>query len=118
MRLVESGRISLDDPVQTHLPELPLRHAVLEPYALDTAAIRGLIGPVRDFTPLLREMLDPNDGVLSAASKREMLRLQARGRAGIESSVGVGLGLVILMNLSQSPGLSEVAHRICEMLRS
>jgi CubicO group peptidase (beta-lactamase class C family) len=133
------------------------RHAAgglvsLEPYALDTAAIGGLIGAVRDFTPLLREMLDPTDGVLSAASKREMLTLQARGRAGIESRVGVGigwklgrvdgvefwnhegggagfcsetrlypdagLGIVILMNLSQSPGLSEVAHRICEMLRS
>jgi len=64
----------------------------LVPYELDTAAIGGLVGAAGDFVPLLREMLDPEDAVLSAASKREMLTLQAKGRVGIESREGAGIG--------------------------
>ncbi|MCP5066355.1 MAG: beta-lactamase family protein [bacterium] len=124
----------------------------IQPFALDTAAIGGLIGTPADFIPLLREMLNPNDGVLTAASKREMLTTQANGAAGITSRIGVGigwklgrvhdvefwnhegggpgfcsetrlypadgLGMVILMNLSQSTRLSRIAHKICETLRT
>jgi len=115
------------------------------------SVIGGLVGAAEDFLPLLREMLSEDDGVLQAASKREMLSLHSRGAAGIESRVGVGLGwkcgrvtdvefwnhegggpgfcselrlypeadlgVVILLNHSQSAGLSRVCHRISERLR-
>ena len=64
----------------------------LEDYALDTAAIGGLLGSAADFVPLLSEMLSGSDDVLTARSKQEMLTLQSRGAAGIVSRVGVGLG--------------------------
>jgi D-alanyl-D-alanine carboxypeptidase len=64
----------------------------LNEYALDTAAIGGLVGCVSDFLPLIREFLSPNDGVLTAASKTQMLTIQAQGKAGITSTLGVGLG--------------------------
>lgn len=122
----------------------------LAPYALDSAAIGGLVGTAPAFLPFVREMLSPDDGVLRAASKREMLTLHAHGAAGVESRDGVGLGfkrgtvegrvfwnhegggagfcsetrlypdagvgVVILMNLSQSAGLSRVCHRMCERI--
>lgn len=123
----------------------------LHEYALDTAAIGGLIGVAADFLPLTAEMLTPEDGVLTARSKREMLTLHAQGAAGIASTVGVGLGwkfgradstpfwnhegggagftsetriypeqrlgIVILMNATQSRTLSLVAHDLCELIR-
>lgn len=123
----------------------------LAPYSLDTAAIGGIVGAVGEYLPLLREMLDPGDGLLTAASKREMLTLHARGPAGIVSREGVGLGwklgraagtefwnhegggagfcsetrlypedgvgIVLLMNLTQSAKLSRIAHEVCERLR-
>lgn len=126
------------------------RLVTLRPYALDTAAIGGLSGSALAFLPLLREMLSETDGVLRAASKREMLTLQSRGAAGVVSRDGVGLGwkrgtvdgrifwnhegggagfgtetrlypdvglgVVILMNLSHSAGLSRACHRACELL--
>ena len=64
----------------------------LRPFALDTAAIGGLLGAAGDFLPFVAEMLSPGDGVLRAGSKRAMLTLQARGAAGIASTTGVGLG--------------------------
>lgn len=64
----------------------------LEEFALDTAAIGGLIGSATDFLPLAAEFLSEESGVLSPESRREMTTLQARGRAGIASSVGTGLG--------------------------
>jgi CubicO group peptidase (beta-lactamase class C family) len=128
------------------------RLMALEPYALDAAAIGGLVGTILDFTPLLADMLDPGDGLLRAATKAEMLTLQAEGAAGIVSRVGVGLGwklgrvggvefwnhegggagfcsetrlypeaglgVVVLMNLSQTAKLSRVAHELCEALRT
>ena len=124
----------------------------LEPYALDTAAIGGLIGDVHDFVPLVREMLDPVDGVLKVATKREMLTRHSRGALGVVSREGgglgwkrgivgdveywnhegggagfcsetrvypsAGLGMVLLTNLSQTAGLSRVAHEVCEALRA
>jgi CubicO group peptidase (beta-lactamase class C family) len=123
----------------------------LTPYSLDTAAIGGLVGCGSAFLPYLREMLSPEDGVLRAASKREMLTLHARGAAGIVSRDGVGigwkrgttdgrvwwnhegggagfcsetrlypddgLGVVVLVNRSQSRGLSRVCHAIAEAVR-
>lgn len=64
----------------------------LRPYALDTAAIGGLVGAATAFLPFLREMLDPDDGVLRATSKRAMLIVRAEGAAGIVSRAGVGVG--------------------------
>ena len=95
-------------------------------------------------------MLDPDDGVLRATSKRAMLIVRAEGAAGIVSRAGVGvgwkrgvvagreffnhegggagfgsetrlypregLGVVLLTNLSHSRGLSEMAHRVCEIV--
>lgn len=127
------------------------RLLALAPYDLDTSAIGGLHGSARSFAPFLVEMLSDRDGVLTRASKREMLALRSRGAAGIVSQTGVGigwkigdvgtrffnhegggagfcsetrlypddtLGIVLLMNLSQSRGLSRVAHDICELIRT
>lgn len=64
----------------------------LAPYALDTAAIGGLVGTAGAFLPFLREMLAPGDGVLRATSKRALLAMRSRGPAGIVSREGVALG--------------------------
>jgi CubicO group peptidase (beta-lactamase class C family) len=64
----------------------------LSSFALDTAAIGGLVGSARQFIPFVSEFLSNDDGVLTAESKRAMLTVQAKGRAGIASKVGVGLG--------------------------
>lgn len=123
----------------------------LEEYALDTAAIGGLLGRAEDFLSLPQEMLRSTDGVLTERSKRTMLTLQSKGAAGIVSRQGVGigfkrgshrgvafwnhegggagftseiriypkdgLGVVLLMNLTQTPKLSRLAHTLCERLR-
>lgn len=119
----------------------------LRPFALDTAAVGGLVGPVEAYLPLLGEMLSEEDGLLRASSKREMLTLQARGAAGVVSREGVGLGwkrgpdfwnhegggpgfctetriyprdalgVVILMNRPQTRGLSRACHELCEIIR-
>ncbi len=68
------------------------RLIALNPFQLDCVAIGGLLGPAPGFLPLLREMLSNDDGVLRAATKREMLSVQAPGAAGITSRHGVGLG--------------------------
>lgn len=79
--------------VAAWLPSPPIGGWIpLRPFALDAAAIGGLLGNATAFLPLLREMLDERDGVLSGAAKRQMLTLQARGAAGIVSREGVGLG--------------------------
>lgn len=120
----------------------------LRPFELDSAAIGGLIGNAEAFLPLLGEMLVEGDGLLTAGSKRAMLTLQAVGRAGVLSRDGVGLawkrgprfwnhegggpgfcsetriyperglGVVVLMNRTQSARLSRVAHAIGERLRN
>lgn len=123
----------------------------LRPFQLDSAAIGGLFGTAPGFLPLLREMLSDEDGLLRAASKREMLSVHAVGTAGITSRHGVGLawkrgdvdsvafwnhegggpgfctetrlypstglGIVILMNRSQSRRLSVLCHDLCETIR-
>jgi CubicO group peptidase (beta-lactamase class C family) len=127
------------------------RLIALAPYDLDTSAIGGLHGSARSFAPLLLEMLSDRDGLLTRASKREMLSVRARGAAGVVSRTGVGigwkvgdtpvrffnhegggagfcsetrlypehaLGIVLLMNRSQSRGLSRLAHDICELIRT
>jgi D-alanyl-D-alanine carboxypeptidase len=123
----------------------------LNEFALDTAAIGGLVGTVADFLPLLVEMLTPGEGVLRADSKRMMLTMQAAGAAGIASTAGVGLGwklgradgtafwnhegggpgftsetrvypdaglgMVLLMNATQTRARSLAAHAVCEQIR-
>jgi D-alanyl-D-alanine carboxypeptidase len=61
-------------------------------FDVDTAAIGGLVGPVTAFIPFVHAQLNGGEGVLSEASTRLMQTIAARGRAGIESRVGVGLG--------------------------
>lgn len=124
----------------------------LRPYALDTAAIGGLMGSAHDFAPMVREMLDPQDGVFPAVVKRRLLTRQASGPAGVVADVGMGLGwkagdadgmsywthegggagyctetrlypseglgLVVLMNRTQSARLSVRIHGLCEQLRA
>ena len=120
----------------------------LSEFVLDSSAIGGLVGAALDFLPLVREMLDPEDGLLRSETKKEMLTVQAHGSVGIASRDGVGLGwkrgdgfwnhegggpgftsetriypadrvgIVILMNATQSRRLSLLAHEICGALRS
>lgn len=117
-------------------------------FVIDSAAIGGLLGEALDFLPLVREMLDPEDGLLSAETKREMLTLQAEGSVGVASRDGVGigwkrgdgfwnhegggpgftsetrvypserLGIVILMNATQNRRMSLLAHAVCEKIRA
>lgn len=124
----------------------------LHPFGLDSTAIGGLVGSAAAFLPLLREMLQPGDGLLTAATKRKMLSLHATGATGVASRDGVGLGwkrgsaeggtfwnhegggpgfctetrlypdanlgVVVLMNATQSRHRSLVCHRACERIRT
>jgi len=64
----------------------------LAPYDVDSAAIGGLCGPVTGFLPFVRAQLRGGEGVLGEASTALMQSCVARGRAGVESRLGVGLG--------------------------
>ncbi|MFI4988063.1 MAG: serine hydrolase domain-containing protein [Alphaproteobacteria bacterium] len=64
----------------------------LRPYDVDTAAIGGLVGPVTGFLPFLSAQLAGGSGILGPSSTALMQALQARGRAGVEAKLGVGLG--------------------------
>lgn len=64
----------------------------LNDYNLSTASIGGLVGSVEDFAPFVQSQLNGGAPLLSAETARQMQTLVARGRAGIESKVGVGLG--------------------------
>jgi CubicO group peptidase (beta-lactamase class C family) len=61
-------------------------------FDLDCAGIGGLLGAAADFAPILTELASPEDGLLTARSKREMLTLHSRGKAGVVSAEGVGIG--------------------------
>lgn len=65
---------------------------VLNDYNLSTASIGGLVGSVEDFAPFVQSQLNGGTPLLSEETTRQMQTLVARGRAGIESRVGVGLG--------------------------
>ena len=69
----------------------------LNDYNLSTAAIGGLVGSVEDFAPFVQSQLNDGAPLLSEETARQMQTLVARGRAGIESKVGVGLGSKIGM---------------------
>ncbi len=64
----------------------------LNDYNLSTASIGGLVGSVEDFAPFVQSQLNGGAPLLSEKTARQMQTLAARGRAGIESKVGVGLG--------------------------
>ena len=64
----------------------------LNDYNLASPSIGGLVGPVGAFAPFLRAHLNEGAPLLSAASARAMRTLVARGKAGIMSREGVGLG--------------------------
>jgi CubicO group peptidase (beta-lactamase class C family) len=64
----------------------------LRDYNLDTAAIGGLVGSAVEFAPFLIAHLNEGRGILRANSVQQMQTIMARGQAGVESKVGVGLG--------------------------
>lgn len=64
----------------------------LAPYDLASAAIGGLIGSVVELAKFLAMNLEGGAGVIEPRSIRAMQAMVARGAAGIESRVGVGLG--------------------------
>jgi CubicO group peptidase (beta-lactamase class C family) len=64
----------------------------LRDYSLDTAAIGGLVGSAMEFAPFLIAHLNDGRGILSADSAQQMQTIVARGQAGFEAKVGVGLG--------------------------
>lgn len=64
----------------------------LNEYNLDSAAIGGLVGSVVDFGRFLQMQLGGGGGVLSRESTRLMQTMVARGQAGVESRLGIGLG--------------------------
>ena len=76
------------------------------PFALDTAAIGGLVGSVGGFAPFVIAQLRGGDAVLGEAAVRAMQTLVARGAAGIASRVGVGLG----WKLGAVDGVSFLNH--------
>jgi CubicO group peptidase (beta-lactamase class C family) len=78
----------------------------LRDYALDTAAIGGLIGSSVEFAPFLIAHLNDGRGILQAESARQMQIMVAHGRAGIESKAGVGLG----WKIGQVDGCTFVNH--------
>lgn len=122
----------------------------LRDYDLDTAAIGGLVGSAVEFAPFLIAHLNEGRGILSADSTRQMQTIVARGQAGFEAKVGVGLGwkigqvdgraflnhegggagftsetrlypqdqigVIMLMNVMGGK-ISQLAHRVCEMIR-
>jgi CubicO group peptidase (beta-lactamase class C family) len=64
----------------------------LNDYNLSTASIGGLVGSVDSFVPFLRSQLNGGVPLLSEKTTRLMQTLATRGKAGIESREGVGLG--------------------------
>ncbi len=122
----------------------------LRDYNLDTAAIGGLVGSAVEFAPFLIAHLNEGRGILSPSSTQQMQTIVARGQAGFEAKVGVGLGwkigqadgrtflnhegggagftsetrlypqdqigIIMLMN-AMGIKISQLAHRMCEMIR-
>ncbi len=64
----------------------------LRDYSLDTAAIGGLVGSAVEFAPFLSAHLNGGRGILSASSVQQMQSIVAKGQAGFEAKMGVGLG--------------------------
>ncbi len=117
----------------------------LHPYDLDTAAIGGLVGSPLDFAPFLIASLNNGRGLITPETCQQMHSLQARGQAGYESRLGMGLGwkigadfinhegggagyaietrlypgknlgILLMMNLSGTQA-HKAAHRICEQI--
>ncbi|MGE5346052.1 MAG: serine hydrolase domain-containing protein, partial [Acidithiobacillales bacterium] len=64
----------------------------LNDYNLGTSSIGGLVGSVDSFAPFIRSQLAGGGSLLSEKTTQLMQALVAKGRAGIESRTGVGLG--------------------------
>ena len=64
----------------------------LRDYNLNTASIGGLVGSAVEFAPFLIAHLNGGQGILNANSVQQMQTIVARGQAGFEAKVGVGLG--------------------------
>ena len=78
----------------------------LRDYDLDTAAIGGLVGSAVEFAPFLIAHLNAGQGILAAASARQMQTIVARGQAGFEAKVGMGLG----WKIGQAAGRTFLNH--------
>jgi D-alanyl-D-alanine carboxypeptidase len=63
----------------------------LAEYDLCTAAAGGLVGSMAEFARFLKMQLAGGEGVLRPDSVQHMQTMVAKGQAGIESRVGVGL---------------------------
>ena len=68
------------------------RRIELAEFSLSTAAIGGLVGSVLDFAPFVQSHLADDGRLLPSALLLRMQSVVARGAAGVESRVGVGLG--------------------------
>lgn len=64
----------------------------MQPYELDSIPVGGLVGSVVQFAPFLRAHLNHGADILSKESALKMRELTAKGQAGFDSKVGMGLG--------------------------
>lgn len=64
----------------------------MQPYELDSIPVGGLVGSVVQFAPFLRAHLNKGEAILSEESTLKMRELTAKGQAGFDSKVGMGLG--------------------------
>jgi CubicO group peptidase (beta-lactamase class C family) len=68
------------------------RFVELRPYDMDCTPIGGLVTSVEDAAKFVQDQLAPESQLLSTASRRRMRELVGRGKAGIVSAAGTGLG--------------------------
>ena len=64
----------------------------LLPYDLDCIPIGGLVTSVEDAALFVRDQLGPRSRLLSVESRDRMRELVGRGKAGLVSAAGTGLG--------------------------
>ncbi len=64
----------------------------MQPYELDSVPVGGLVGPVEQFAPFLVAHLNDGQGILRQESALKMREVVARGQAGFDAKIGMGLG--------------------------
>jgi CubicO group peptidase (beta-lactamase class C family) len=64
----------------------------MQPYDLDSVPVGGLVGPVEQFAPFLVAHLNNGKGILREESALQMREMVAKGQAGFDAKVGMGLG--------------------------
>jgi CubicO group peptidase (beta-lactamase class C family) len=68
------------------------RLVAMRPYELDSAPVGGLVGTVEQFAPFLVAHLNNGEGILRKESALRMQEIVAKGQAGYDAKVGMGLG--------------------------